>query len=93
MERIGVLHDEFPGTHDTEARPDFVTELSLDLVVVHRKLAVALQLAPGNVGDHLLMRGPEAESAVVPVGESQQLRAEMVPSTRFRRLHNGHQQL
>jgi hypothetical protein len=45
--------------HDAEARPHLVAELGLDLVEVDRQLAVALELAPRDVGDHFFMRRAE----------------------------------
>jgi len=41
VEGIGVLHQELARPHDTEARPDLVAELGLDLVKGHRQLLVA----------------------------------------------------
>src|SRR5690606_40935186 len=52
----------FACAHDAEAGPDLVAELGLDLVEVDRELAIALQLAAGEVGDHFLVGRAEARS-------------------------------
>ena len=97
MEGVGVLHDELARAHDAKARPHLVAELGLDLVEVHRQLAVALELAPRDVGDHFLVRGPGDEVALVPILEAQQLRPVLAPAARLlpqlRRLHHRHHQL
>ena len=80
VERVRVLHDELAPAHEAEARPHLVAELRLDLVEVHRQVAVRAHLAAHEVGDHLLVRRPEAEVAVVAVLEAQQLLAVLVPA-------------
>ena len=95
VERVRVLHRELARAHHAEARPDLVAELGLDLVEIDRQLAVALQLAARDVGDHFLVRRAVAERAVVPVLDAQQLRAELVPAAGFDPqlggLHGRHQ--
>ena len=97
MEGVGVLHDEFARAHHAEARPDLVAELGLDLVEIDRQLAVALQLAPREVGDHFLVRRPEAVRPVVAVLHAQQFRPELLPAAgllpELGRLHGRHQHL
>ena len=97
VERIGVLHDELAAAHEPEARADLVAELGLDLVEIDRQLAVGLQFATGDVRDHLLVGGPQAVVAVVPVAEAEQFRAVLLPATRLlpqvARLHHGHEDL
>ena len=97
VEGVGVLHHELTRPHDAEARSDLVAELGLDLIEVHRELAVALELAACDVGDHFLVRGSETERPVVAVREAQQLGPELVPAPRFlpelRRLHHRHYEL
>jgi hypothetical protein len=83
VERIGVLHQELARSHDAETRADFIAELGLNLVEIHRQLFVASEFTPGNVGDHFLVRGPVGEFPVVPILEAQQLRAILVPAGRF----------
>ncbi len=96
VEGVGILHDELAGSHDPEARPDFVPEFRLDLVIVDGQLLVAAQLAAGDVGDDFLVRRAETELALVPVVHAQQQRAVLVPATgllpQFGRLHCRHQQ-
>ena len=80
VERVGVLHDELAPAHQPEARPDLVPELGLDLVEVRRELPVGADLAPHQVGDHFLVRRPEAEVPLVPVLEPEELLAIEVPA-------------
>ena len=96
VEGVSVLHEELARAHDTKARPHLVTELGLDLVEVYRQLAVALKLAPGDIGDHFLVRGPGHEVTLVPILDAQQLRPVLAPASRFlpqlRGLHHRHHQ-
>ena len=97
MEGVGVLHDELARTHHAEARPHLVAELELDLVEVDRQLAVTLDVAPCDIGDHLLVRGPEHKVALMAILQAQQLRAVLAPTARllpqFGGLDRWHQQL
>ncbi len=83
VERVRILHEEFARAHHAETRPALVAEFHLDLVEVHRQLAVALELVARDVGDDFFMRRPEAEVALVAVLEAQQFRAELAPSAGF----------
>ena len=83
VEGVGVLHEEFARAHHAEARPALVAEFHLDLVEVHRQLAVALELVARDVGDDFLVRGPEAEVALVAILEAQQFGAELAPTCRI----------
>ena len=97
VERIGVLHEEFPGPHDAEPGTDLITELGLDLIEVDRQLFVAAQLVACQFGDDLFVGGTVAELPLMPVVEAQQLRAIFVPAPRFLPefcgLHRRHQHL
>ena len=97
MERIRVLHREFARPHDAEPRPDLVAELGLDLVEIDRQLAVALELAARDVGDHFLVGRAVAVHAVVAVLDAQQLGPVLFPAARFLPqlgwLHGRHQHL
>src|SRR3954462_6719821 len=97
VERIAVLHDEFPPAHDAEAGPALIAELGLDLVEVRRQPPVALQLAPRKVGNDLLRRGLHDENALVPILEAQKLRPVRLPAARLlpqlTGLHDGHDEL
>ena len=83
--------------HQTEAGPNLVPELGLDLVEVDRELAIARDLAAHDVGDHLLVRRTETELALVAVLDPQQLLAVALPSPRLLpelgRLHRRHREL
>ena len=59
VKAVGVLHDEFLGPHQTEAGPDFVAELGLDLVEILGQLAVGTQFGRDQGGDDLLMGRPQ----------------------------------
>ena len=97
VEGIAVFHDKFAPAHDAEAGADFVAEFGLNLEKVARQLAIAFQLAPCNVGNHLFVRRANDEIAVVPVFQAQQLRPVERPAPRFlpqlAGLHRRHQQL
>jgi len=67
IERIGVLHDELTGAHDTESGPDFIAKLGLYLVEIDRQLLVAAQFPARNIGDDLLVGGAEAVIAAVSI--------------------------
>ena len=67
MEGVGVLHDEFTTAHQTEAGPDLIPELGLNLIKVHRQLPVGPQHFPRQGGDHLFMGGTEAEFAALAI--------------------------
>ena len=67
VKRVGILHQEFACPHDAEAGPNFVTELSLYLVIVNRQLAIAAQFVARELGDDFFVGRAEAEIAFVPV--------------------------
>ena len=67
VEAVGVLHDEFLGAHEAEARADFIAELGLDLVEVDRELAVGIDLVRDEVGDDFLVRRAEDHLPILPV--------------------------
>src|ERR1039457_6451174 len=71
MERVGVLHDEFAAAHDAKTRPYLVAELQLDLIEIDRQLAIALQFAPRNVGDHLFVRRADHKVTLVAILDAQ----------------------
>lgn len=55
---IGVLHHELASAHETETGADLVAELALNLIEIHGQLAIGPHLAPEQVGNDFLMRGP-----------------------------------
>ena len=59
VEAVGVLHDEFLGTHQAESRADFIAELGLYLVDGTGELAVRGDLTCEEIGDNLLVGGAE----------------------------------
>ena len=97
VERVGIFHQEFAGTHHAEARTDFVTEFGLDLIEVQRQLFVRAQLVTDQVGDHFFMRWAEDERTIATVSNTQQFRAVLFPTAalfpQFRRLNDRHQHL
>ena len=96
MKRVGIFHQELAGSHDAEARADFIAHLGLDLVEVDGQLLVALDFVAHQVGDDLLMGWPQAKIPLVPVPDTQQLGAVLLPAAGFlpqlRRLHHRHTQ-
>ena len=95
VKRIGVLHDELARPHYAEARADFVAELGLDLIKIGGQIAVAADLVAYQIGDDFLVGRTEAERALVPVLDAQQLGAILLPAPGFLpqvgRLHHRHQ--
>src|SRR5262249_61766940 len=79
VERVGILHQELPPPHETEARPDLVPELDLDLVEVLREVAVGADLTSHQIGHDLLVGRAEAEIAVVAVLETKKLPPVLLP--------------
>ena len=97
VEAVGVLHDEFLGAHQPEARPDLVAELGLYLVEGAGELAVGVDLARGEVGHHLLVRGAQNHRALGAVTEPEHARAHRAEASRllpqFGGLERGHEDL
>ena len=97
IEGIGVLHQELAAAHDAEARADLVPELPLDVVEIERQLTVAVDVAPEDVGDDLLVRRAEEHVALLTVPDAQHLLAVgLVPPAlppEIRRLDRRHQDL
>src|SRR5882672_8840991 len=97
VEGVAVLHGEFAPAHDTEARPDLVSELGLYLVEMYRQLTVAADFPPRQIGNHFLVRGADAEIPVVAILEAQQLGPVFLPAPgllpQLGRLHSRHEQL
>jgi len=83
VEGVGVLHDEFATAHDAEPRADFVAEFCLDLVQVLGKLAITPHLILEQGGNDLLMGRSQAETAVVAIGEAQELGSILLPPAGF----------
>jgi hypothetical protein len=83
MEGVGILHDEFAASHQTETRTDLVAELGLDLVQVERQLLVAAQFVAHQVGDHFFVGRADAELAAVAILQAQQFGAVLLPAARF----------
>ena len=71
MKRVGIFHDEFTTTHNAKARPYFITELGLYLVVVDRQLLVAAQITASDVGDDFFVCRTHAVVALVAIFKTQ----------------------
>ena len=97
VKAVGVLHDEFPPPDQSEAGPDLIPKLHLDLVEIEGQLPVGMHFFAHQVGDHFLMGGPETAVPAVAVLEAQQFLAVNLPAAgllpQLRRLHRGHQHL
>ena len=70
VDRIGVLHQELATAKQPEPRPELVAVLPLDLVDVHRQVAVRRQIAGREQRDDLLLRGAEDQLAIVTIGRA-----------------------
>ena len=67
MEGIGIFHDEFPPSHQSEARPYLIPEFGLDLIEIDRELPVGAQQISRKACDHLFMGRTEAEFTALAV--------------------------
>lgn len=83
VKAIGVLHDEFTPSHETEAGADFISKLCLDLIEIQRHLPIGSDFASEQVGNHFLMGRPQAELALVTILEAHQFFAVKIPSAGF----------
>ncbi|MNY16956.1 hypothetical protein D3C86_1502500 [compost metagenome] len=97
MERVGIFHQEFAGTHHAETRTNFVTELGLDLEEVQRQLFVGIQLVADQIRDDFFMRWAEHKRTFAAINKTQQFRAVLLPATTFypqvSRLNHRHRHL
>ena len=96
MEGIGVFHHKFTTAHHAKTRTDFIAEFGLNLEEIHRQLLVRAQIAPHQIGNHFLMRRPQAIIALMAILDTQQLRPVILPASRFLpqfcRQYPGHHQ-
>ena len=72
IERVGILHNKFTTTHQTEPRTNFITKLGLDLIEINRQLAIRLDVTANNIGNHLFMGRSHTEIALMPILETKQ---------------------
>src|SRR5437868_12303760 len=95
IEAVSVLHQELSSAHHSEARPNLVPELPLDVVERARQVAVALHFVAEQRGDHLLVGRTVEHLAFVTVADAQHLgpvgvvAAALAPQ--IGRLQRGHQ--
>src|SRR5690606_24028968 len=80
VEAVGVLHYELACAHDAEAGAYLVAEFRLYLVEVDRELLVGADVAPDDVRHDLFVRRPDAEFALGPVLEAEELLAVVIPA-------------
>ena len=73
VERVGVLHQELPAAQDPEPGPQLVAVLPVDLVQVHRQIAIARVLVGDGGGDDLLRGRRQAEAGLPAILETEQL--------------------
>jgi hypothetical protein len=83
VKRVRVLHRELACAHHAEARANLVAELRLDLVEVHRQLAVAADFRAHHVAHHFLGGRRVAELALGTILDAQHERAVQVPASGF----------
>src|SRR6185295_17129452 len=97
VEGVGVLHQELAASHHTEARPDLVAELPLDMVKKPRQVAVGSGRPAEDLGDQLLVGWAIEHLALVPVLEAEHLRPVGVVAPalapQLGLLERGHEQL
>ena len=83
VKTVGIFHQEFASAHHPETRTDFIAEFGLDLVQVYRQLAITVDVATDQIGDHFFMRRAEHEVALMAILQAQQLRAVFVVASGF----------
>ena len=83
IERITILHQEFPSAHDAEARAHFVAELPLNMIQHFRQIPVAAHRIPKNLGDQFFVGGTVQHVPVVAVGDAQHLLAVIIVAPAF----------
>ena len=95
IKAVGVLHDEFPGAHEAEARADFIAKLGLNLIEILRQLAVGTDFNGHQGGDDFFVGGTQEPFAFgVVLQPEQHLAGGLVapaPLPDFGRLESGHQ--
>ncbi len=72
VKAVGVLHDELTSPHQSEAGPDFVAKLCLDLIEVQRHLSIGADFASEEVGDHFLVGRSQTEVALVAIFKAEE---------------------
>ncbi len=97
VEAVGILHQELAAPEQPRPRARLVAILHLYLIEVDRELSVALHLSPDEVGDDLLVGGPEVVVGALPVLEAHQRGTEGVPAPALlevgRGEHRRHEEL
>lgn len=98
MERIKILHEEFPAPEDAGLGPQFVAELRLDLVAPEGKVAVAADELLDERHDDLLVRGIERVFLLIGRRNMKEgIEVFLLPTTRLHpvlaRGERGHQNL
>ncbi len=79
VEGVRVFHGKLTPAKEAPTRAGLVSELGLDLVEILGQVSPALDLAPGDVGDDLLVRRAEVVVAALAVLEAKNNVAVKVP--------------
>ena len=83
IEGIGVLHDELPGTQQSETRTVLVSVLHLDLIQVGRQLLIRSDVRPGDGREGLLVGRSQTEVSAVSVLDAPEFRSVFIPPAGF----------
>ena len=75
VEGVRVLHQELAAAQQPEAWPQLVAVLPVDLVQVHRQVAVRRELLGDDRRDDLFGRGRQAEAGLLAIEEAEHERA------------------
>src|SRR5690242_7371052 len=70
VKAIGILHDEFPPSHEPESRADLISKFGLDLVEIERKLTIGTHFSPEEIGNDFFMSRAQAKIPLVPILEA-----------------------
>ena len=91
---IGIFHDKFPAAHQAKTGSLFIPEFALDLVQVHRQLAVGTQVVPHQRSNQFFVGRSQAELTAMTVFDPEHFFAVDGPAAAFfpdfSRLQNGH---
>ena len=67
VKRVGILHNEFTASHQSETRSCFVSVLGLDLIQIGRKLTIGRNVVSNDIRKDFFVCRSQAELSAVSV--------------------------
>ena len=83
VEGVRVFHGEFAAAHHAKSWTALITEFGLDMIKVHRQLAIALDLIAGDIGHRFLGSRLHNEIPAMTVLHTHEFRPVFLPAARF----------